>query len=212
MADQRKSPRLLGTVVVVALFGAVAVAAYSGAFSLDSAPSDDGALNAPSAAIKPSSGAESAENIANSDSTAADIPADAFAATVNYVHDGDTLYLDDGSTERKVRLIGIDTPELNSAQRPDAGECYGEEARQLLRDFLPEGTQVWASEDREPEDRYGRALLYVYLDDGTLVNLAMIELGAAEALKVGLNDRHWSALRAAEEEAFAAQLGMWGRC
>ncbi|MGV8859251.1 thermonuclease family protein [Rhodoglobus sp.] len=147
-----------------------------------------------------------------STSSAPAIPSNAFAATVNYVHDGDTLYLDDGSTELKVRLIGIDTPELDSKQNPDAGECYGEEARELLRDFLPEGTPVWASEDREPEDRYGRSLLYVYLDDGTFVNLAMIELGAAQALKVGLNDRYWPELRAAEDDARSAGLGMWGRC
>ncbi|QYH37245.1 thermonuclease [Salinibacterium sp. M195] len=146
------------------------------------------------------------------DRSVSEVPDGAFAATVTYVHDGDTLYLDDGSTELKVRLIGIDTPELASQQRPDAEECYGEEARDLLRDFLPEGTEVWASEDREPEDRYGRSLLYVYLEDGTFVNLAMIELGAAEALKVGLNDRYWPELRDAEDDAFATQLGMWGSC
>jgi micrococcal nuclease len=140
------------------------------------------------------------------------IPSGAFEATVAYVHDGDTLYLDTRSTELKVRLIGIDTPELASQQRPDAEECYGVEARELLRDFLPEGTEVWALEDQEPEDRFGRSLLYVYLDDGTFVNLAMIELGAAEAIKVGLNDRYWPELRDAEVEANAAGLGMWGSC
>jgi micrococcal nuclease len=148
----------------------------------------------------------------SADTTASGVPSDAFAATVNYVHDGDTLYLDNGSAELTVRLIGIDTPELDSQQNPDAGECYGEEARELLRDFLPEGTPVWALEDREPEDRYGRSLLYVYLDDGTFVNLAMIELGAATSLKIGLNDRYWPTLRDAEDDAQTAGLGMWGRC
>ncbi|EAR24488.1 thermonuclease [marine actinobacterium PHSC20C1] len=145
-------------------------------------------------------------------SNASAIPPGAFSATVNYVHDGDTLYLDTGREELKVRLIGIDTPELAGQQRPDAEECYGAEARALLRDFLPEGTQVWALEDREPEDRFGRSLLYVYLDDGTFVNLAMIELGAAEAIKVGLNDQYWPELRDAEDAAHSAQLGMWGAC
>lgn len=146
------------------------------------------------------------------DSSTNRIPSGAFEATVTYVHDGDTLYLDTGETELKVRLIGIDTPELASQQQPDAEECYGAEARELLRDFLPENTNVWALEDREPEDRYGRSLLYVYLRDGTFVNLAMVELGAAEALKVGLNDRYWPQLRDAEDDAFASQLGMWGSC
>lgn len=183
MSVTRKRPRTRSTALAIALLAAFTIAGCSA----NSSPSPEAS----------STGA---------------IPPDAFSATVNYVHDGDTLYLDTGREELKVRLIGIDTPELASQQRPDAEECYGVEARELLRDFLPEGTQVWALEDREPEDRFGRSLLYVYLDDGTFVNLAMIELGAAEALKVGLNDRYWPELRDAEDAAHAAQLGMWGRC
>ena len=182
MTVQRKCPPGLSTALVIALVTLVTIAGCSSA----SSPSPE--------------------------SPDTQIPSDAFEATVAYVHDGDTLYLDTGTTELKVRLIGIDTPELASQQRPDAEECYGVEARELLRDFLPEGTEVLALEDREPEDRFGRSLLYVYLDDGTFVNLAMIELGAAEAIKVGLNDRYWPELRDAEVEANAAGLGMWGSC
>jgi micrococcal nuclease len=195
VATQRKHPRIRGTALAGALLGIVAIPVFSvtslGDFvTTVSDPAGTSSERTPSA----------------------DIPAGAFAATVNYVHDGDTLFLDNGSTELKVRLIGIDTPELDSPQRPDAGECYGEEARQLLRGFLPQGTTVWAHADRETEDRYGRSLLYLYLDDGTFVNRAMVELGAAEALKVGRNDRFWPELRAAEDEASAAGLGMWGIC
>lgn len=177
--------RLIGIPLTAALIGVAAIAACTG--GSDGGSGHDGVtVNA--------------------------IPSGAFMATVNYVHDGDTLYLDNGTAEVKVRLIGIDTPELSSAQRPDAEECYGIEARELLRDFLPEGTDVWALHDREPEDRYGRSLLYVYLQDGTFINLAMVELGAAEALKVGPNDRYWSELRNAEDEAYSAKLGMWAAC
>jgi micrococcal nuclease len=182
VAVHRKRPRTLSAAFAIAIAALVAIAGCSA----NSSPS--------------------------SESFGTQIPFGAFEATVTYVHDGDTLYLDTGSTELKVRLIGIDTPELASQQRPDAEECYGVEARELLRDFLPEGTEVWALEDREPEDRFGRSLLYVYLDDGTFVNLAMVELGAAEALRVGLNDRYWPELHDAENEAHAAGLGMWGSC
>ncbi|WP_010205954.1 thermonuclease family protein [Salinibacterium sp. PAMC 21357] len=214
MVDQNRRPRILGTAITVAVVGAVAVAVYAGASlpGFESASSDSSSAPATPADSTVAAESGSEEPASTAGAGAAGIPADAFGATVNYVHDGDTLYLDDGSTELKVRLIGIDTPELDSTQRPDAGECYGEEARELLRDFLPEGTHVWASEDREPEDHYGRSLLYVHLDDGTFVNLAMIELGAAEALKVGLNDRYWTELRSAEDDAATAKLGMWGRC
>ncbi|WP_210403805.1 thermonuclease family protein [Salinibacterium sp. UTAS2018] len=216
MSAPQKRTRLVGVIIVLALVGGAAAAAYSGATSpgatsdgaslVGSAESSGSASEAPTTSATDTAASEAEATSGN------DIPSGAFAATVNYVHDGDTLYLDDGTEELKVRMIGLDTPELASQQQPDAEECYGIEARDLLRDFLPEGTDVWALEDREPEDRYGRSLLYVYLQDGTLVNLAMVELGAAEALKVGLNDRFWPELRDAEDDAYAAKLGMWGAC
>lgn|GEM_PF-2303815 len=211
MASQRKNSRTVGTVIVVVLLAVIAIALYNGTDipGLSATSSNTTSTSQPSEQAtepSPTSNNDPAESATN------EIPSGTFAATVNYVHDGDTLYLYDGSQELKVRLIGIDTPELDSEQRPEAGECYGEQARELLRDFLPEGTRVLALEDREPQDHYGRSLLYVYLPDGTFVNLAMIELGAAEALKVGLNDRFWPQLRAAEDDAFAAKVGMWGAC
>ncbi|MBH0131166.1 thermonuclease family protein [Salinibacterium sp. NK8237] len=213
MAASPQRPRTLGTLIVVVLVAVIAIATYFGNGTLGFTPDDSEIAGSSNDA--PESAPETADTDANNADAASatiGIPTNAFAATVNYVHDGDTLYLDDGGTELKVRLIGLDTPELASQQNPDAEECYGVEARELLRDFLPEGTSVWASEDREPEDRYGRSLLYVYLQDGTFVNLAMVELGAAEALKVGLNDRYWTELREAEDDAYAANLGMWGSC
>ncbi|MBH0024692.1 thermonuclease family protein [Salinibacterium sp. SWN248] len=216
MAASPQRPRTLGTLIVVVLVAVIAIATYFGNGTPGFTPDDSEIAGTPNSS---DSAPESAPETADTDADNADaasatigIPTDAFAATVNYVHDGDTLYLQNGSAELKVRLIGLDTPELSSQQNPDAEECYGIEARELLRDFLPEGTAVWAAEDREPEDRYGRSLLYVYLQDGTFVNLAMVELGAAEALKVGLNDRYWPELRDAEDDAYAAKLGMWGSC
>jgi micrococcal nuclease len=212
VADQRKRPRSLGAAIAVAVVGILAIAGCAGVSLPGFLNTHSGPPNAPETSAYPESDSETRNGDAASEGSASAIPSGAFAATVNYVHDGDTIYLDNGSSELKVRLIGIDTPELDSQYSPDAGECYGQEARELLRDFLPEGTAVWALEDREAEDRYGRSLLYVYLDDGTFVNRAMIELGAAESLKVGLNERFWREFRNAEDEAYAAQLGMWGHC
>jgi micrococcal nuclease len=150
------------------------------------------------------------------------IPKGAWPATVTYVHDGDTLYLlpedfsnagsagsagNSSGDELKVRLIGIDTPEVG-----ENAECYGEEATELLRDFLPEGTHVWAIEDEDPFDPYGRSLLYVFTDDGYFVNLDMISLGAAEAVLFQPNDEYYGELREVEQDARDAGLGMWGAC
>jgi len=136
------------------------------------------------------------------------VPEGATAATVEYVHDGDTLFLTDGT---KVRLLGIDTPEVGEHR-----ECYGDEARELLRDLLPEGTHVQVLADVQPLDQYGRSLLFIYAEDGTgdtvLVNLELIERGAAEAVVLPPNVLFADELEAAEDRAQAAGLGMWGAC
>lgn len=132
------------------------------------------------------------------------IPAAATEAVVEYVHDGDTLFLEDG---RKVRLLGVDTPEIG-----EHAECYGDAARDLLRELLPEGSRVHVLTDTRPLDQYGRSLLFVYTDDATLVNLELLERGAAEAVVLEPNLLFAAQLEAAEREARAAGLGLWGAC
>src|SRR5690554_7779101 len=83
-----------------------------------------------------------------------DMPTDTQRADVAHVHDGDTLFIQpEGTTARgdqvKVRLVGIDTPEV----QPDV-ECYGAEARAALRELLPDGATVRYTFDREPYDQY----------------------------------------------------------
>lgn len=141
------------------------------------------------------------------------IPADARTMTVEHVHDGDTLYLVPAGTARsmlKVRLIGVDTPELATSGL--TSECHAETARDALRAMLPNGTEVRAAHDTDPQDRYGRELLYVWDATGTLINLELVRAGHGTALRVGANDAHWAALQAAEASARSAGLGLWGAC
>ncbi|NYF10077.1 endonuclease YncB(thermonuclease family) [Leifsonia sp. AK011] len=132
------------------------------------------------------------------------VPEGAQPATVEYVHDGDTLFLTDG---RKVRLLGINTPEVG-----DNLECYGDEATAALRSLLPEGTDVWVLSDVEALDQYGRSLLFVYLPDGTNVNIAMVRSGAAEVVQYDPNWLLQGELRAAEDAAYSEGAGIWGNC
>ena len=135
---------------------------------------------------------------------AAGIPAGATEAVVEYVHDGDTLFLADG---RKVRMLGINTPEIGENL-----ECYGDEATAALRGMLPERAHVWVQQDVEPLDQYGRSLLFVYTDDGTNVNLALLSAGAAEVEMYEPNVLLSAEVHAAEDAARAADLGLWGAC
>ena len=132
------------------------------------------------------------------------IPTTATEAIVEYVYDGDTLFLEDG---RKVRLLGIDTPEIG-----DNLECYGDEATALLRQLLPEATHVRVQADVDPLDQYGRSLLFVYTDAGTNVNLELVRLGAATVVQYDPNYLLQGELRAAQQTARDARLGLWGAC
>ena len=142
-------------------------------------------------------------------------PEDAFALRVEYVYDGDTI---DAVVENpnelfptrapvRIRLIGIDTPEGTPTV-----ECGANEARDHLRALLPEGSRVWGAADRDPRDRYDRALLYLWTDGGTFVNHELVAAGDAEAIRVGRNDAHFALLSAAEHRARRAGLGQWGSC
>jgi micrococcal nuclease len=132
------------------------------------------------------------------------LPAGASEAVIEYVHDGDTLFLRDG---RKVRLLGIDTPEIGKNLA-----CYGTEATQLLRELLPEGSRIWVLSDVEPTDRYGRSLLFVYSEDGTNVNMKMLERGAARVEMYSPNLLFQTEIEAVERGARDAGVGLWGEC
>lgn len=97
------------------------------------------------------------------------IPAKAREATVDYVLDGDTLFIDLDGERLKVRLIGIDTPEVG-----DSLECYGNEAAEVARALMPEGSTVWALTDGGTHDKYGRSLFYLFTDAGLLVNVELV--------------------------------------
>lgn len=134
-------------------------------------------------------------------------PDGAASFRVDYVYDGDTIRVDDGGETSRVRLIGIDTPEGTPTV-----ECGAEEARDRLRELLPEGSRVWAAADAEDSDRYDRLLRNLWTDEGTFVNLALVESGHARTLTVPPNTRYADLLRAAERQAKVDGRGQWGGC
>lgn len=129
--------------------------------------------------------------------------------TVTRIVDGDTLYVSDLAV--RVRLIGIDTPET---KHPDRGvECFGREATRHLTELVPPGTGVVVEFDVERTDRYDRPLGYVWrVSDGTLVNLAMVEDGYAQAYTVPPNVRYSDRFVAAQRRAREAGRGLWAAC
>jgi micrococcal nuclease len=130
---------------------------------------------------------------------------------VESVVDGDTIDLRIGGRDERVRLIGIDTPELH----PDRGapECFAVEARDFLLAELPAGTEVRLERDVVGRDDYGRLLAYVYRRaDGVLINDLVVAGGFARPLTIAPNDTHRDGFVNAAQAAEAADLGLWGAC
>jgi len=123
---------------------------------------------------------------------------------VRQVIDGDTLTV---SGIGAVRLIGVDAPEKRGGFRE--AEPFGEEATAFLK-RLAEGKLVRLEYDGDRKDRYNRTLAYVFLEDGTLVNEAVIRGGWAETYR-SFTFRRKPDFQAAERDARAARRGMWAK-
>lgn len=133
------------------------------------------------------------------------------SAEVIAVVDGDTIDVRtrDG-TEARVRLIGLDAPEIGRDGAAD--ECYAQEARDWLDAELYGVTvQLEADPTQDDADRYGRLLRHVYTD-GQSAALGSIAAGAAYEYTYDAPYQHQAEHQAAEAEARADQLGLWGTC
>lgn len=109
------------------------------------------------------------------------------------VSDGDSFWLSD----RRIRLIGLDAPELAQSCRLDGREqpC-GTMARDALREIVAGGDLTC---EPEGEDRYGRLLARCYLGDDD-IGAEMVRSGWA----VSTGDYGRS-----EAAARAAGVGIW---
>ncbi|NUL82946.1 MAG: thermonuclease family protein [Armatimonadetes bacterium] len=91
-----------------------------------------------------------------------------FAGEVVGVTDGDTIGVMRGGKEEKVRLHGIDCPEM--------GQAYGSNAKAFTSE-LAFGKTVEVRE--RGKDGYGRTIGDVVLPDGRLLNHQLVEEGLA---------------------------------
>jgi endonuclease YncB( thermonuclease family) len=123
------------------------------------------------------------------------------AAHVTKHTDGDTLWL---SGIGKVRLIGVDTPEVYGQ-----AECYGHEASAFVERLLPLGSRVSYRLGVDPRDRYGRALAYVYLEDGRLLNVVLLRRGYAQPMTIPPNVELAGRFAAAARGAHRRGAGLW---
>lgn len=129
---------------------------------------------------------------------------DAKTVRVVEVHDGDTVSVTINKKTERVRLIGIDAPELG--QRP-----WGNKSKKHLESILSaSGWDVTIEPDIDKRDKYGRLLAYLWTKDGQLINLRMLEDGYAMLYTFPPNVRYVDILSAGQKSARDNKLGIWG--
>lgn len=125
---------------------------------------------------------------------------------VKFIYDGDTLQLQDG---RKVRLIGINTPELSHGDR--AAESYSNEAKQALQKLFDDNKTVSLVFGQEKHDHYKRVLAHGFTRDGSNIQAALLEQGLAHAVTFPPNDKFSSCYRQQERQARCELRGLWAK-
>jgi micrococcal nuclease len=129
---------------------------------------------------------------------------------VLWVYDGDTALIRVRGREERVRLIGLNCPELE--------EPWGKDAYSYTRRILGR-RRVYLERDIEERDSYGRLLSYVWLDipkdrseaeiRGKMLNAMLIVSGYARKLDVPPNLRYSDLFSKLQMEAMKAGRGVW---
>jgi len=216
-----RSARIVVTTAVVVVAAATATAVWLAQADPSGAPAalasaGSGAPTGPPSLVAPPGPSPSLPGGATRVPSAAPVrPAAAFAMTVRYVYDGDTLQLQRDRSNSvvtttnpiRVRLIGVDTPET----KPTA-QCWSAEATAALRALAPVGSRIWVAPDRDSWDDYGRRLFSAWTDDGRFIEGELVASGAAKAIRVWPNVTNHPYLAGLEERAAADRKGQWGRC
>jgi micrococcal nuclease len=123
------------------------------------------------------------------------------------VVDGDTIQVCCiGWKREKVRYIGINTPETKHPTKEV--EHFGEEAAEANRKLV-DGKTVRLEFDVQQQDKYGRTLAYIYLEDGTFVNAWLVENGYAMVMTFPPNVKYEGLFRKLQREAREARRGLW---
>lgn len=144
------------------------------------------------------------------------VPAGVEAKTVRAI-DGDTLVVEINGKKERVRLLGIDAPEVS--KKKSKTECGGEMARGAMRQLVKRSPTVTVSADptQAERDEFGRMLAYVTsVDTNQVANTwqgALLSSGWAEIYqqtgKPVMLDKEFQRQLA---DAKAAEAGVWGIC
>ncbi len=125
------------------------------------------------------------------------------------VVDGDTLVISGGN---KVRLLGVNTPELHHPKKPV--QCFAHEAKRYVQNRV-KGENIKLTYEGSKKGPYGRILAWVWYGDGykKLLNADIIRDGYGFSYRKYPTSR-LKQLNRLEAQARKAERGLWapGAC
>ncbi len=120
------------------------------------------------------------------------------------VTDGDTIKVRLGGTTERIRVIGIDTPELASH------DCYAQQAASKMQSLVQsKQVKLVADPTQDNRDRYGRLLRHVRLADGRSVAEMLIAGGFGREYTYDRAYAGQAAHLRAQSAAKSAHRGIW---
>ena len=131
------------------------------------------------------------------------------AVKVQMVIDGDTFII---NNKQKVRLIGVNTPELSQSLKgkKTTEECFSQQSYLETKNLI-EGKTVNMYKDVSNTDKYGRLLRYVYLGN-LFINNYLVQQGYAKIMPINPDIKFASIFRNSQKEAQDNMRGLWSIC
>ena len=140
--------------------------------------------------------------------------------TVTRIIDGDILQALYGEREKRIRLIGIDTPEsrVNKKAKRDANMSeqdiktiieMGRKSKKYVDGLVKRGDLITIEFDAQERDKYGRLLCYVYLSNGKMLNKEILKAGYAVIMTIPPNVKYKDIFLRAYKQARDRKVGLW---
>jgi len=140
----------------------------------------------------------------------AEVPDETELHRVLHVFDGDTILVSIGGTSERVRLLGIDTPEVEGPSTRE--ECFGAEASDKANILLSlQEVRLIRDPQSDDRDKFNRLLRYVYLANGTFVNEDLVRTGFATVYR-DTEFEYKASFLELESQARELKIGLWGSC
>ena len=136
------------------------------------------------------------------------------------VIDADTIQALYGGVEKRIRLLGIDTPGSRANRKAKKDENMseqdlktivemGKKAKAYVNGLVKRGDLITIEFDVQKWDKYGRLLGYVYLSNGKMLNEEIVKAGYAVIMTIPPNVMYKDMFLRAYKQARERKRGLW---